>query len=161
MKSWDFRDESPWCHQTVHGNKGVKLLKPWAWAPGSLYNGPARDDQEFHVWETSFSLDPICKLKSVALKTLPNAAVPWRGLDRASGGEIPQDAERDTAGVPTTKPSQGALSDKCCISEGSECNNCSRALLDKAWTPEIATSSNCRLKISAADRKRLAAEKLS
>ena len=161
MKPWDFVDENPWYHQTVHGNKGVKLLKPWAWAPGSLYSGPARDDQEFHVRETSFSLDPICKLKSVALKSLPNAAVPWRRLDRASGGEIPQDAERDTAGVPTSKPSQGALSSKCCISEGSECNNRHRALLDQDWTGEIATSSNCRLKISAADRKCLATEKRS
>lgn len=100
---------------------------------------PARDDQEFHVWETSFSLDPICKLKSVALKTLPNAAVPWRRLDRASEGGIPQDAERDRAGVATTKPSHRALSNKCCISEGSECNNPSRALLDKDRTPEMAT----------------------
>lgn len=71
------------------------------------------------------------KKKSVALKTLPNAAVPWRRLDRASGSEIPQDAERDRAGVATTKPSHGALSNKCCISEGSECNNSSRALLDE------------------------------
>ena len=101
-------DENPWCCQTVHGNKGVKLLKPWAWAPGSLYNVPARDHHEFHVWETSFSLDPICKLKSVALKTLPNAAVPWRRLHRVSEGEIPQEAER--AGVPqpslATEPCQ-------------------------------------------------------
>lgn len=144
MKSQDFKTQDsryPWYRQTVHGNKGVKLLKPWAWAPGSLYNGPARDDHEFHVWETSFSLDPICKLKSVALKSLPNAAVPWRRLDRSSGGEIPQDAERDTAGVPTTKPSQGALSNKCCISEGSECNNCSRG---SAW--QRLNSWNCHFK---------------
>ena len=98
---------------------------------------PARDHQEFHVWETSFSLDPICKLKSVALKTLPNAAVPWRRLHRVSEGEIPQEAER--AGVATTKPSHRALSNKCCVSEGSECNNPSRALLDKDRTPEMAT----------------------
>lgn len=44
---------------------------------------------------------PACKLQSVALKTLPDAAVPWRRLDGASGAQV---QSKGRAGGPQEHP---------------------------------------------------------
>lgn len=82
--------------------------------------------------EISFSLDPIYKLKSVALKTLPNVAVPWRRLDRASGVrsfKVQKKTELQCVCKQAQPPCtvRQVLHFKRTENE----SNCSRALLDK------------------------------